>query len=108
MNCVIPDMQQFIKSQESFPYDKVREVLVCTILEKTLVSAGVYNTITSEIEKRYNCSMQDCYNHPEYLSSILEDKCGDMYDMVSESITKQLEMFSHEKSIAKFLQIINS
>jgi hypothetical protein len=104
----MPDTQQFAKPQEQHTYDKIREILVYTILEKTLSSAGIYHKMTSEIEKRYNCNLYDCYKHPEYFSSILGDKHGDMYDMITESINKQLEMFSYEKPIARFLQVINS
>lgn len=104
----MPDIQQFVKPQELHTYDKVREALVHTILEKTLHSAGIYHTITSEIEKTYNCNLYDCYKHPEYFSSILESRHGDMYDLVAGAINKQLEMFSYEKPIARFLQTINS
>ncbi|HEU5489046.1 MAG TPA: hypothetical protein VFV16_09525 [Candidatus Nitrosotalea sp.] len=104
----MPDTQQFVKPQELQTYDKVREALVHTVLEKTLHSAGIYQTITSEIEKTYNCSLYDCYEHPEYFSSILESRHGEMYDLVAGAINKQLEMFSYEKPIARFLEIINS
>ena len=104
----MPDTQQFVKPQELQTYDKVREALVHTVLEKTLHSAGIYQTITSESEKTYNCSLYDCYEHPEYFSSILESRHGEMYDLVAGAINKQLEMFSYEKPIARFLEIINS
>src|SRR5574337_1132430 len=102
------DTQQFVKSQKLHTYDKVREALVHTVLEKTLHSAGIYQTITSEIERTYDCSLYDCYEHPEYFSSILENKHREMYDLVTGAINKQLEMFSHEKPIARFLQAISS
>lgn len=104
----MPDTPQFVKPQELHKYDKVREALVHTVLEKTLHSAGIYHTITSEIEKTYNCDLYDCYKHPEYFSSILESRHGEMYDLVTGAISKQLEMFSYEKPIARFLQAINS
>lgn len=104
----MPDTQQFVKPQELDTYDKVREALVHTVLEKTLHSAGIYQTVTSEIAKTYNCNLYDCYKHPEYFRSILESKYGEMYDLVAVAINKQLEMFSYEKPIARFLQTINS
>lgn len=105
---IMPDIQQFAKPQEQHAYDKTKETLVYTILEKTLSSAGIYQRVASEIEKRYNCNLYYCYKHPEYFSAILENNHGDMYDLIVESINKQLEMFSYEKPIARFLQIINS
>lgn len=102
----MPDSQQFVKTQ---PYtsDKIRETLVYTVLEKTLSSIGIYHSISSEIEKKYNCNMYDCYRHPEYLKAILEDKHAEMYDIITGSISRQLEVFSHEKPIARFLQVIS-
>ena len=102
------DMQQFVKSQEQLTHDKIRETLVNTVIEKTLSSAGIYHTVSSEIKRRYNCNLYDCYEHPEYFISILEDKYDDRYDLITGSINKHLEMFSYEKPIARFLQVINS
>ena len=104
----MPDAQQFVKPQELHVYHKVRETLVYTVLEKTLHSAGIYHAVTSEIAKTYNCNLDDCYEHPEYFRAILESKHGQMYDLVVGTINKQLEMFSYEKPIARFLQVINS
>ncbi len=103
----MPYTQQFVNPQELDTYDKVRKTLVYTVLEKTLHSAGIYQTVTAEIAETYNCSLYDCYKYPEYFSSILKSKHSEMYDLVAGSINKQLEMFSYEKPIARFLQTIN-
>ena len=102
------DTKQFVESDKQYAYEKLREMLVYTIIEKTLTSAGIYNDVTSEMKKKFNCNIYDCYKHPEYFSSILHTKYNDMYDLITESIGRQLEMFSHEKSIARFLQKMNS
>ena len=103
----MPDSRQYIKPQEQYVSDKVRETLVYTVLEKTLSSIGIYQNVSSEIEKKYNCNMYECYRHPEYLKATLEDKHAEMYDLITGSISRQLEMFSHEKPIARFLQVIS-
>lgn len=102
------DMKQFVKSEEQNSYEKLREMLVYTIIEKTLSSAGIYYDVASEMKKKFNCNVYECYKHPEYFSAILHTKYNDMYDIIIESIDRQLEMFSYEKSIATFLQKINS
>lgn len=100
------DSQQFAKTQ-LYTSDKIRESLVHIVLEKSLSSLGIYNSVASEIEKRYNCNMHECYRHPEYLKTILEDKHAETYDLITDSISRQLEIFSHEKHIARFLQVIS-
>ena len=105
---IMTDMQQFIKSEKQDAYDKIREILVYTIIEKTLSSAGIYHDVELAIKKKYNSNLYECYKHPEYFSVILREKYNDMHEIITESIGRQLEMFTHEKSIASFLQIINS
>src|SRR5690349_24838666 len=75
------DSQQFAKTQ-LYTSDKIRESLVHIVLEKSLSSLGIYNSVASEIEKRYNCDMFECYRHPEYLKTILEDKHAETYDLI--------------------------
>jgi hypothetical protein len=82
--------------------------LVHIVLEKSLSGIGIYNSVASEIEKRYNCNIYECYKHPEYLKAVLEDNHAEIYDLMIDSVSKQLEMFSHEKHIARFLQVISS
>lgn len=103
-------MQDLHQSTKTQPHtsDKIRETLVNIVLEKSLSSIGIYKSVASEIEKRYNCNMYECCNHPEYLKAILEDTHAEIYDLMIYSVSKQLEMFSHEKHIARFLQVISS
>ena len=101
------DLQQFVKTQ-IYTSDKIRETLVHIVLEKSLSSMEIYNNVASEIEKRYNCNMLECYRHPEYLKAVLEDKHAEIYDLITDSISRQLEIFAHEIHIAGFLQVIRS
>ncbi len=101
------DGQQFFKSTDQYRYDKVRENLVLTILEKTLASTQIYHKVLLQLEKKYNCSLHDCYKHPEYLSTILKDQHDNSYKSIMRSINQQLDIFSDVKSITIFLQAFN-
>ncbi|SMH71461.1 protein of unknown function [Candidatus Nitrosotalea okcheonensis] len=101
------DRQQFFKSTDQGRYDKVRENLVLIILEKTLVSAQIYHKVLSQLEKKYNCSLYDCYKHPECLSTILKDQHNNSYKSITRSINQQLDIFADAKSIITFLQAFN-
>jgi len=98
---------QFFNIEKQHDYDKVRETLVSTILEKTLSDAGIYHQVILELDRKYNSNLHDCYKHPEYLSTTLENHHKDMYDIIITSINRYLEIFSYENSITKFLQTIN-
>ena len=97
----------FAESLEQQGYDKVRRALVWSVLEKTLFDAGTYYKVIEELRKRHRCHLDDCYDHPEYLNTILKDLYGDSYKHVIKSINKQLEEFSYHGSISRFLKIIN-
>lgn len=93
---------------EGHGYDKVRKGLVSLVIEKTLLDIGVdtYNKVIDELKKRYQCYLPDCYDHPEYLNDILQDLYGNAYMPIINSISKELEAFSYQKPIAKFIEAI--
>ena len=101
------DRQQFFEDTEQYRYDKVRENLVLTILEKTLVSAQIYHEVLLQLGKKYNCDLHDCYKHPSYLSTILKNQHDYSYKSITKSINQQLEIFSDAKPITAFLQAFN-
>ena|ERR1700741_3192271 len=101
------ETSHFAESLEQQGYDKVRKALVGSILEKTLLELGIYYKVIDELKKRYRCRLDDCYEHPEYLSVILKDVYGDHYKTMIKPIYKQLEEFSYHEQIIRFLKIIN-
>ena len=89
--------------------DKVKKALVTASIEKSLLGFGqpVYEQVIWALQKEYNCYLPDCYEHPEYLSVILEKLFGEANRYIIKSINVQLEEFSHIENIARFLEIIN-
>ena len=101
--------QNILASLEGLGYDKVRQGLVSTIVEKILldIGSGAYCTVKDELKKRYQCHITDCYVHPEYLNSILQDLYGDASMQIVRIINKKLEEFSYQKPIAKFMELLS-
>jgi len=93
---------------EGHGYDKVRKGLVSVVLEKALLDIGIgtYNKVIDELKKRYQCYLPDCYEHPEYLNEILRDLYGNFYRQIIKSITEELEEFSSQRPIAKFIEVV--
>jgi len=100
--------KNIIASLEDHGYDKVRQALVSVILEKTLfeIGSGTYYKVVDELKKRYHCYLTDCYEHPEYLNAILKDLYGNSYRKIVKSINEQLEEFSSQRPIAKFIELV--
>jgi hypothetical protein len=97
-----------LSSLEGHGYDKVRKGLVSVILKKALLDIGAdtYYKVLDVLRKRHQCYLPDCYEHPEYLNDILKDLYGNSYRQIIKSICKELEEFSNQEPIAKFIKAL--
>lgn len=102
-----PETTQFFEFPTPYSHDRIKEILVFTILEKTLCDMGIYHKVVSELEKMYNSRLFDCYKNPQYLITVLAKSQPESYREAMQTINKQLEMFSDEVPIARFLEAIN-
>ena len=89
--------------------DLVFKALSVMALEKSLLDTGkqVYDKVIDRLDREYNCYLPDCYEHPEYLSAILKKSYGNSHYAIIESIKKQLDEFSYQKPVERFLRIIS-
>ena len=87
----------------------LNKALAMVAVENTLFEVGplAYETVAFLVNKKYHCGLTDCYEHPEYLITILKKLYGDSCIDIVESIREQLEKFSHRKSIGIFVKTIN-
>ena len=90
-------------------YDVIKKALVSLAIENALFEIGrpVYEKVIESLYKEYHCYLPDCYEHPEYLNEILKQLYGNAHDIVVKSIKKQLDEFSYQKPIARFLSVIS-
>ncbi|MDE1770421.1 MAG: hypothetical protein KGI28_07725 [Thaumarchaeota archaeon] len=87
--------------------DKIHKVLISLTIEKALLDVGklIYENVVNTLEKKYHCTIEDCYDHPQYLREILDslDKAG---DVILVSLKKDLDRFRNIDKIEEFLQCI--
>lgn len=102
-----PEARQFVAFPAPYSHDKIKEILVFTVLEKTLCDAETYHSVVMELEKRYGCTLLDCCKNPQYLIEVLRKTHPENYGDVVRTINRNLEMFSDEATIARFLDAIN-
>ena len=78
-------------------------------IELTLFEIGkeTYDKVVKILYERYQSYIPDCYEHPQYLSEILKELFGNAHNAVVERIGEQLEEFSYNEPIAKFLKVIS-
>jgi hypothetical protein len=88
-------------------YNEYKKVVVLAI-EHTLLQIGIaaLEKVQSKLREDYNCSLSDCYSHPEYLNKVLKDLFGPAHSEIVKSVSKYLDEFSYQIPIAEFVQKI--
>ena len=83
--------------------------LVTVTIEKALfeIGAPAYEAIVLALKDTYNCAIPDCYEHPEYLKSVLEKHFGAASDAVIKTINENLDKSAKNSTIDKFLLVLN-
>ena len=87
----------------------MKKTLVTTILENALINIGkgTYATVINQLASMQNCSLQDCYDHPEYLKAVLMRHGSYIYNSTISSIKSKLREFEYDKEIAAFMKGIS-
>ncbi len=88
--------------------DIISKALTAVTIEKTLLALGepAYDKVAEMLYKKYHCYLPDCYDHPEYLSRVLNELFGNASKAIVESIETQLKEFTEHKRIEEFLRVI--
>lgn len=85
--------------------NQAKKALVSLAIEIVLLEIGkpTYDEVIHKLFKVYQCYIPDCYEHPEYLKTILQDLYGSSSTVIIESIKKQLEEFENQKGVDVFI-----
>lgn len=76
----------------SFEKRDVMKALTSITIQKVLndISAPAYEKVSKKLQKEYKCYIPDCYDHPEYLESVLKSIFGNAYTAIVEQIRVEL------------------
>jgi len=91
-------------------FDEQRKMALISCLEVVLMSRGntKYNLLVAKLNSLHDCTLRDCYEHPEYLRPILKEVYKEDYDHIINEIKLQLDELVNEKDIASFFKIMES
>ncbi len=91
-------------------YDRIEKTLVGLAIEHSLLQVGrpVFDDVVDRLYKKYHLSIPDCYEHPQYLSTILKETLGGSYTEIAKSITKFLSEFRYDRAIDQFIEKIST
>jgi len=76
-------------------------------LKNTLLQLGIQelDKVVDLLHKDYNCTLEDCYEYPQYLKHVLQDLFGNAYqDYILSSLTENMKDVMAQQSIKDFLQ----
>ena len=84
---------------------QIKKALITISVEQALLEIGkpVLDKVEDVLYNNYNCYIPDCFDHPEYLKTVIKDLYGNSYSNIIKSIHKHLDKFASQKSIEEFL-----
>lgn len=88
--------------------NQIRKALVTLSIERVLLNIGrpVLEDVTRRLYQEHKCYLPDCYDRPQFLKKVLKDLYGTSHAVIVESIKNNLEEFSYQKPIEKFIKVI--
>jgi two-component system chemotaxis response regulator CheY/two-component system response regulator (stage 0 sporulation protein A) len=90
--------------------NQMKKTMVTLALKNTLLELGIqeYDKIVSLLQKDYSCTLEDCYENPEYLRNILKDLFGDSYPDILSSLSENMKSIISHQSVKDFFQVLNT
>lgn len=90
--------------------DQMKRTMITLAIKNTFLELGLeeYDKILLMLQKDFNCSLEDCYDNPEYLKQVLKDLLGDSYNDVLNSLKENIKNISSSKTTLNFLDALNN
>ena len=90
--------------------NQMKKTMVTLALKSTLLELGIqeYDKVVSLLQKDYSCTLEDCYENPEYLRNILKDLFGDSYPDILSSLSENMKNILSQPSVKDFLQVLST
>ena len=89
--------------------DQMKKTIVTLAIKNTFLELGLeeFDKIVLMLQKDHNCTLEDCYDNPEFLKQVLQDLLGDSYRDVLNSLKENIKNISSHKSTDNFLDALS-
>ncbi len=87
-----------------------KKSLVSVAIESTLLKKGgipLLDKVNYGLAKKFNSSVAECHEHPEYLKTILQEIFGEDRSEITKSIVKELTVFNYDDKIMAFIETVS-
>ncbi|MGI0066078.1 MAG: hypothetical protein ACREA5_03335 [Nitrosotalea sp.] len=81
---------------------------VVSYVELVLMRRGNtnYHLVLAKLDSLYDCKIVDCYDHPDYLKTVLKDVFKDEYHSVVSQIKSYLGELADVPEVVDFFKIM--
>ena len=92
------------------PHSEPYKLALISYVELVLMRRGNanYHLVMARLDTQYGCKISDCYEHPEYLKTILKDVYQEDYKSIISQIKSYLAELVNVKEIVDFFKIMES
>ncbi|WP_101478168.1 hypothetical protein [Candidatus Nitrosotalea bavarica] len=90
--------------------NKTKKALVSVAIESTLLKKGgipLLDEVNYGLYKKFNSSIAECHEHPEYLKGILQEIFGVDHQEITNSIVKELTAFNYDDKVMQFIEMVS-
>ena len=88
--------------------ENMLKVLTTYAIEKTLLDLGkpTYDKVVDMLKSEYQCSLTDCFEHPEYLNAVIKKLSDNSNVAIVVSITNELKEFLYKEPVRRFVDAL--
>ncbi|HZS73258.1 MAG TPA: hypothetical protein VFA69_02030 [Candidatus Nitrosotalea sp.] len=92
------------------PHSEPYKLALISYVELVLMRRGNanYHLVMARLGSLYGCKISDCYEHPEYLKTVLKDVYQEDYKSIVSQIKSYLAELANVKEIVDFFKIMES
>ncbi|MBA4453018.1 MAG: response regulator [Candidatus Nitrosomaritimum aestuariumsis] len=90
--------------------NQMKKTMVTLALKNTLLELGIqeYDKVISLLQKDHSCTLEDCFENPEYLRNILKDLFGESYPDILNSLSENMKSIISQQEVKEFFQVLSS
>ena len=90
--------------------NQMKKTMITLALKNTLLELGIqeYDKVVSLLQKDYSCTLEDCFENPEYLRNILKNLFGDSYPDILNSLSENMKTITSQQTVKDFLHALSS
>lgn len=92
----------------SFTEQHKMALVSCIEMVLMMRSNTKYHLIVARLHSLYDCSILDCYDHPDYLLAVLKEVYPEEYDSIIDEIRLHLDELANEKDMIDFFRVMEN